>query len=154
MESVPTDMPFKQEETTKEDVPVAAPTPVVEKTPLIEPVQNNNLLIGDQAKVLPTSDKDRSIVFEEGVSDLTTEQMSKIDEIIGHFSDLTTNKIAIYSYNVDDGVDVFKKKRISLNRAIEVRSYLIKQGYKNFSIKVININAGSEKQNVVELEEI
>ena len=94
------------------------------------------------------------IVFESGISDLTPEQMAQIDNIIGRFSDTSTNKIAIYSYNVDDGVDTFRKKRISLNRAIAVRSYLLKQGYKNFSIKVININSDSDKANTVELEEI
>ena len=80
--------------------------------------------------------------------------MSKIDTIIKSFEDTNTNKIAIYSYNLDDGVDSFKKKRVSLNRAVEVRGYLIKQGYKNFSIKVININSNSNKVNTVELEEI
>ncbi len=95
-----------------------------------------------------------SISFAEGVDELSLEQMSKIDTIIKSFEDTNTNKIAIYSYNLDDGVDSFKKKRVSLNRAVEVRGYLIKQGYKNFSIKVININSNSNKVNTVELEEI
>ena len=80
--------------------------------------------------------------------------MATIDNIIGKFKDVNSNKIAIYSYNLDDGVDSFRKKRISLNRAVGIRSYLIKQGYKNFSIKVININSGSDKINTVEMEEI
>lgn len=95
-----------------------------------------------------------SISFAEGVDELSAEQMVKIDSIVNSFEDINTNKIAIYSYNLDDGVDSFKKKRISLNRAVEVRGYLIKQGYKNFSIKVININSNSNKVNTVELEEI
>ena len=96
----------------------------------------------------------RSIVFADGKDELTPEQMAEIDDIIGRFKDIDTNKIAIYSYNLDDGVDSFKKKRVSLNRAVGIRGYLIKQGYKNFSIKVININSGSDKINTVELEEI
>lgn len=95
-----------------------------------------------------------SIKFASGVDTLSSEQMSQINSIIGGFKDIEHNKIAIYSYNQDDGVDSFKKKRISLNRAIEVRSYLIKQGYKNFSIKVININSGSDKIDTVEIEEL
>ena len=94
------------------------------------------------------------IVFEDGISELTSEQMSQIDNIVGHFNNSIGNKVAIYSYNVDDGIDTFKKKRVSLNRAIEVRSYLLRQGFKNFSIKVININSDSDKINTVELEEI
>ena len=96
----------------------------------------------------------KAITFESGVSDLTPEQLAQIDDIIGRFSDANANKIAIHSYNVDDGVDTFRKKRISLKRAIEIRSYLLQQGYKNFSIKVININSDSDKANTVELEEI
>ena len=94
------------------------------------------------------------IVFENGISELTSEQMSQIDNIVGHFKNSVGNKVAIYSYNVNDGVDTFRKKRISLNRAIEIRSYLLRQGFKNFSIKVININSDSDKINTVELEEI
>ena len=64
------------------------------------------------------------------------------------------NKIMILSYKYEDGKDSFKKKRISLNRAIEVRSYLLGKGYKNFSIKVINISGDAEKRNLVEIEEL
>lgn len=95
-----------------------------------------------------------SIIFADGEDELTPEQMAKIDDIIGRFKDVTANKIAIYSYNLDDGVDSFRKKRVSLNRAVGIRGYLIKQGYKNFSIKVININSDSDKINTVELEEL
>ena len=94
------------------------------------------------------------IVFEDGLYELSQEQISKVDNIVKSFKDPNINKIAIYSHNLDDGIDTFKKKRTSLNRAVEIRSYLIKQGYKNFSIKVINVNTASDKINTVELEEI
>lgn len=113
------------------------------------------LLIDEESAPLPEMSADeRSIVFADGEDELTPEQMAKIDNIIGRFKDVNANKIAIYSYNLDDGVDSFRKKRVSLNRAVGIRGYLIKQGYKNFSIKVININSGSDKINTVELEEI
>ena len=138
---------------------------IINETPevpsLIEPVQStvtdkrdnvSELLIEENVPEEKTSDN--RIIFADDVDELNPEQMSKIDAIISGFKNTDTNKIAIYSYNLDDGVDSFKKKRISLNRAVEVRSYLIKQGYKNFSIKVININTGSDNINTVELEEI
>jgi hypothetical protein len=80
--------------------------------------------------------------------------MAQLNEIVGHFKNEPTNKIAIYSYNVEDGGDSFRKKRLSLNRAVGIRSYLLKQGYKNFSIKVVNVDSDSSKENTVELEEI
>ena len=110
------------------------------------------LLIDDRETLSET--QPGRIVFAAGVDELTTQQMAEINDIVGKFKNTDKNKIAIYSYNLDDGVDSFKKKRISLNRAIAVRSFLLKKGYKNFSIKVININSGSDKVNTVELEEI
>ena len=95
-----------------------------------------------------------SLTFAPDSDELTVEQMAAIDNVVGKFKNEKNNKIAIYSYNLDDGVDSFRKKRISLNRALAVRTYLIKQEYKNFSIKVININNGSDKINTVEIEEI
>lgn len=92
--------------------------------------------------------------FETEEDELSTELQKQIDEIISQFENPSQNKIAIYAYNFDDGVDTFKKKRISLNRAVAVRSYLLPKGYKNFSIKVININEKYDKINKVELEEL
>lgn len=112
------------------------------------------LLISDTAISVKQDAVNNVIVFKEGVYELSQDQISKVDEIIKGFKDPNANKIAIYSYNLDDGVDTFKKKRTSLNRAVEIRSHLIKQGYKNFSIKVVNIDTNSDKINTVELEEI
>ena len=94
------------------------------------------------------------IIFTEGETTLSEAQKAQIDTIIKNFADAKNNKIAIYSYNLDDGVDTFRKKRQSLNRAVEVRSYLLQKGYKNFSIKVLNIDGASDKVNTVELEEL
>ena len=114
------------------------------------------LLVDEKILSEPTMAVDATSVikFAPGIDTLSPEQMSQIKAVVAGFKDTEKNKIAIYSYNQDDGVDSFKKKRISLNRAIEVRSYLIKQGYKNFSIKVVNINSGSDKTDTVELKEI
>ena len=94
------------------------------------------------------------LTFAEEVDELNDEQKSQIDGIIASFKDAKNNKIAIYAYNLEDGADAFKKKRLSLNRAVEVRSYLLPKGYKNFSIKVINVDAASGKGNTVEIEEL
>lgn len=94
------------------------------------------------------------IAYAEGISELTPEQQAQIDKIIAGFENANVNKIAIFSFNLDDGKDVFKKKRLSLNRAVEVRSYLLQKGYKNFSIKVINVDESSDKINKVEIQEL
>jgi outer membrane protein OmpA-like peptidoglycan-associated protein len=116
------------------------------------------LLVADAAEQKPMNNPTpivpQVLRFEDNVSDLTSEQMAQLDKIVGQFKNEPTNKIAIYSYNVEDGSDSFRKKRLSLNRAVGIRSYLLKQGYKNFSIKVVNVDSDSSKENTVELEEI
>ncbi len=94
------------------------------------------------------------IIFAEEETTLNDAQKSQIDAVISSYTDAANNKIAIYSYNLDDGVDTFRKKRQSLNRAVEVRSYLLQKGFKNFSIKVLNVDGSSDKINSVELEEL
>ena len=116
---------------------------------VVEPKEE--LLVKEEPKVVETSNY---IKFADDVDELNDAQMLQIDTIVSTYENTPKNKIAIYSYNLDNGVDSFKRKRTSLNRAVNVRSYLLKKGYKNFSIKVININSVSDKQNMVELQEI
>ena len=92
--------------------------------------------------------------FDAEVSDLNDAQKAQLDNLVNGFENPAVNKIAILAFNLDDGVDTFKKKRLSLSRAIEIRSYLLQKGYKNFSIKVINVDAASDKVNTVEVEEL
>lgn len=94
------------------------------------------------------------VIFANDSFDLSEENKAQIDQLIATFEDPNLNKIAIFAFNVEDGKDVFRKKRMSLNRAIEVRSYLLGKGYKNFSIKVINIAEENNKRNMVTIEEL
>ena len=94
------------------------------------------------------------IVFPEDSSELSEETKAKIVKIIDGFEDPKNNKIAILAYNFDNGEDSFKKKRFSLYRAVEIRSFLLNRGYKNFSIKVINIADDASKRNIVEIDEL
>ncbi len=93
------------------------------------------------------------VVFAADSSELTEENKRQLDDILAGFEDTQKNKIAIFSFNVDDGKDVFRKKRLCLDRAIAVRSYYLAKGYKNYSIKVVNVDAESDLKNVVRVEE-
>ena len=129
----------------------------IEKTANVPDVTANKtseLLVNENIQQAPGSNGVSKLVFAEGTDTLTEEHKAQIDAIIASFDDALVNKIAIYSYNLDNGVDAFKKKRLSLNRAVEVRSYLLPKGYKNFSIKVVNVDAAPEKANTVEIEEL
>lgn len=102
----------------------------------------------------PVANIPNQLYFAEDTYELTPAHKAQVDTIIKGFENMDKNKVLILSYNFDDGQDVFKKKRQSLNRAIEIRSYLLAQGYKNFSIKVINVTDDASKRNRIEIEEL
>lgn len=90
------------------------------------------------------------IAFAGGVFELSAENTARLAAIADGFKRPGESKILIYAYNFNDGGNDFKNKRLSLNRAVEIRSYLMTRGYKNFGIKIVNTdNRG--KQNTVEV---
>lgn len=135
--------------------------PAVDIRPLVPVKQSAENVLSEvkpvvqtaSSKVQPVAEVSNNIVFADGVFELSEEQKKQIDAVISRFEDPKQNKIAIFSYNYDDGEDVFRKKRVSLNRAVEIRSYLLGKGYKNFSIKVINVSE-ADKNNLVTIEEL
>lgn len=155
-EKAPKDVVAETVETPKSVAPIELPV-AEEKT--TEDYNSKaealpSLLVDENSQPQSKSDKASKLLFADGADVLTEEHKAQIDAIIASFENALVNKIAIYSYNLDDGIDAFKKKRLSLNRAVEVRSYLLPKGFKNFSIKVVNVDASSGKANMVELEEL
>ena len=133
-----------------ENVPAAetAPAAETEEKKEIKPL----LPVGD--KTPAAAEVGRQIFFADDSFEISPENADKIISLIETFEDPRKHKIAIYAYNYDNGENTFKKKKLSLDRATEIRSLLLNKGYKNFSIKVINITDNPEKRNLVEIEEI
>lgn len=127
-----------------ENVPAAETEEKKEIKPLL-PVGN---------KTPAAAEVGRQIFFADDSFEISPENADKIISLIETFEDPRKHKIAIYAYNYDNGENTFKKKKLSLDRATEIRSLLLNKGYKNFSIKVINITDNPEKRNLVEIEEI
>ena len=133
---------------TTEEVSAGEAPKVQEKEKVIEP-----LIPQPAQKASVTIEKDE-IRFAEGSYEISEENAQKILNLIATFENPQQNKIAIYAYNYDNGENSFKKKKLSLDRATEIRSLLLNKGYKNFSIKVINVTDSPDKSNLVEIEEI
>ena len=95
-----------------------------------------------------------SLTFAESSSDITNENIQKLEKMISTFDADRKKKIIIKAYNYDTGEDSFKHKRVSLNRATAIRSYFLNKGFVNFSIKIINTDSENEYKNTVEIEEI
>lgn len=127
-------------EVTVENTSSSEVTPLIEK----EPTVKNNI-----ADSFVSSE----ILFAADSYELQDADKEQLDNLITTFENPHENKIAIFAFNIDDGKDVFRKKRLALNRAIEIRSYLLSKGYKNYSIKVVNINEPEDKENKVIVEE-
>lgn len=95
-----------------------------------------------------------SVSFAQESTELSSEALEKLAMIAQKLNKEDKKKISIKAYNYDNGSDVFHKKRICLNRATEVRSYLLNKGFKNFSIKIINTNMPNDYADTVEIEEM
>ena len=95
-----------------------------------------------------------ALSFAPEEDELSANQQQQLDTILSGFVNPNKNKIAITSYNVEGGDDVFRRKRISLNRATGVRSYFLNKGYKNFSIKIVNIPSGDPRADTVDIVEL
>lgn len=120
----------------------SSPAPAKEKEPALQPL-------------IPVAEEEPAadiIAFAGGVFELSAENTARLAAIADGFKRPGESKILIYAYNFNDGGNDFKNKRLSLNRAVEIRSYLMTRGYKNFGIKIVNTdNRG--KQNTVEVFE-
>ena len=127
-----------------ENVPAAETEEKKEIKPLL-PVGN---------KTPAAAEVGRQIFFADDSFEISPENADKIISLIEPFGDPRKHKIALSAYHSDNGENTFKKKKLSLDRATEIRSLLLNKGYKNFSIKVINITDNPEKRNLVEIEEI
>lgn len=163
--------------------PVAAETPAAETAVSAEmpadaslpvetavvPVENTAVVVDDKSgeslsealnnnvpeETQPEPEKvSNAIKFGAESSELTEADKQQIDAIMAGFEDAVNHKVAITAYNLDDGKEVFYRKKQSLDRAIAIRSYLLNKGYKNYSIKVINIPAGDERVNTVDVVEL
>ena len=102
----------------------------------------------------PTPKEIYVVAFSADSSELSAESLQKLEEAAQNFDKEHRKKIAIKAYNFDNGEDSFRKKRVSLTRATEVRSYFLSRGFKNFSIKVVNSSADDEYKDTVEVEEL
>ena len=90
-----------------------------------------------------------TVAFEDE-SDLLTRKMQDIlNDFSATIEKPDSTKILIEAYHYDNGENTFARKRLSLNRAVNIRSYLLNKGHKSFSIKIINVEDASLRNNAV-----
>ena len=127
---------------TEVSVPAAEETAKApEKAAAVQEAENVPAAETEEKKeikpLLPVGDKTpaaaeagRQIFFADDSFEISPENADKIISLIETFEDPRKHKIAIYAYNYDNGENTFKKKKLSLDRATEIRSLLLNKGYK------------------------
>lgn len=163
------------EEPVKTDAVVPAAEPVVENVPaaLEQPAaeQNDNeksITEKSAAEIVRTDDvrqnvvpespktpvssfdnREAVLVFDDESSELNAGIIKALTELTGRIETENPGKITIEAYNYDDGEGSFSRKRLSLNRAVAVRSWLLGKGCKSFGIKIINTEDVSLRNNIL-----
>nr|QIM10397.1 hypothetical protein PlAlph_2890 [uncultured Alphaproteobacteria bacterium] len=95
------------------------------------------------------SDSSAVLVFDADSAELTDEIIQVLTAFADSLDVQNPRKIAIEAYNYDSGEGSFSRKRLSLNRAVAVRSWLLGKGYKSFGIKIINTEDVSLQNNIL-----
>ena len=145
--------------TSQTNQSVGEPIPVVNNfddilEPAVEKVKEDKVSKKIEP-LIPVDDEEikGEIIFDDDSYQLSDEYRDLLTDLVNGFENAIRNKILIVAYNYDNGEGSFKKKRLALNRSTEIRSHLIAQGYKNFSIKIINTDDIS-MQNIAEVSEL
>lgn len=95
------------------------------------------------------SDSSAVLVFDAESAELTDGIIQALTAFADSLDVQNPGKIAIEAYNYDSGEGSFSRKRLSLNRAVAVRSWLLGKGYKSFGIKIINTEDVSLQNNIL-----
>lgn len=150
-------------ETGVENVPAAAEPaaeqddgakPADEKTePVVEnaetgEVRQNIVPESPKAPVSSFDDRTAVLVFDEESAELNAGIVKALTGLTGRIETENPGKITIEAYNYDDGEGSFSRKRLSLSRAVAVRSWLLGKGCKSFGIKIINTEDVSLRNNI------
>ncbi len=109
--------------------------------------------VDDDETIKDETNKENQIIFADESDRLSLENIDKLSDFANSFELPGENKIIISAYNFEENnQNSFKSKRLNLNRAVAVRSYFMKHGYKNFSIRIVNTE-NPNKKNVTEIIE-
>lgn len=115
----------------------------------IDDVRQNVVPESPKTPVSSFDNREAVLVFDDESSELNAGIIKALTELTGRIETENPGKITIEAYNYDDGEGSFSRKRLSLNRAVAVRSWLLGKGCKSFGIKIINTEDVSLRNNIL-----
>lgn len=128
-----------------------SPSEIKEIMPELDLEKQDNVLINTVAQPQTVSAENNAaiVVFDNDSDVLSSIITQQLDDFSEQAIKQNPDKILIEAYHYDNGENSFARKRLSLNRAVTVRSYLLNKGHKSFSIKIINTEDKDLQNNTV-----
>jgi len=112
--------------------PMPLPKPAAKPAPVKKPVQV--AAISPKAPV-PTGET-QEIAFSANASKLPSSSKSILDKLAHEIKGSTEKRLQVLAYAGGDNLSASKARRLSLSRALAIRSYMIGQGVKSTRIDV------------------
>lgn len=130
--------------------PIGAPAKVMAEAPpppppsAIEPKKINSAMKAENtqksapsvASLPPASQNSLRISFKSGKSKLPASSQTNLKELADHLRARADNRVQLLAYAGGENLSASKARRLSLSRALAVRSYLIGQGVRSTRIDV------------------
>jgi len=109
-----------------------APTPLPKAAPAEKPLQ----VAAVAPKAPVESGSTEQIAFSGGASKLPNTSKPLLDKLAAEINDSTEKRLQVLAYAGGDNLSASKARRLSLSRALAVRSYMISKGVKSTRIDV------------------
>ena len=95
----------------------------------------------DKPKAVPAAGGDYSLPFSENSFELDNSTRKSLDAIVGMLAKNEDLRVQLQAYAAGESQNASKARRLSLSRALQVRSYLIDSGVRSTRIDVRALGA-------------
>lgn len=103
----------------------------------------------EKREVSKVGESSAMLCFSDSSAELNAEITDVLTLFLNKIGLQNQEKITIEAYNYNEEDSGFARKRLSLNRAVAVRGWLLAKGLKSFSVKIINTEDASFQNNVL-----
>ncbi len=110
---------------------VKAPAPVVKKAPAAKPKQTQTASVPSAAPAGANQ-----LIFAQGATKLNLAAQKSLDVLAAKLNAQPQSRMQLLAYAGEGNLSASKARRLSLSRALSVRSYLIKKGVRSTRIDV------------------
>ena len=137
--------------------PIAEPEPKKTEKTVVAETENKQVSTDEISKekndekreVSKVGESSAMLYFPDSSAELNAEITDVLTLFLNKIDLQNQEKITIEAYNYNEEDSGFARKRLSLNRAVAVRGWLLAKGLKSFSVKIINTEDASFQNNVL-----